>query len=84
MFLWWKLITLFVTFGLYTIPHVAIFGCSFLCLERRETLWSCPVISSSFFVAFSLYGMSVSGAVFSFYVEDPELPLNYRGGPDDG
>lgn len=25
----------------------------------------------------------MSGAVFCVYVEDPELPLNYGGGPDE-
>lgn len=35
-----------------------------------------------FFVVLPLYGTSMSGAFFCVYVEDPELLLNYRGGPD--
>lgn len=34
-------------------------------------------------LALPLYGTSVSGAVFGVYVEDPELPLDYRGGPEE-
>lgn len=55
----------------------------FLVWKKGKLFGAAPLTPAAFLVAFSLHGTSVSGAVFGVYVEDPELPLNYGGGPDE-
>lgn len=50
---------------------------------KKENSLELPHNFKQLFVALPLYGTSVSGAVFCVYMEDPELPLNYGGGPDE-